>query len=158
MTRSSIPYAVAVFSFVFTLLVGFVVYSLVVGTRAPVYEVYSHPVPVANLENKRDKLIDKAIVHAGETLYIYRESCWTYYMPGKINRTLVGKEGPPIVLPVIPVGTDFPETCQGIVGMLPLPRELKPQRYTLIASIDFDTGWLTSVRVRWGNVTFEVVP
>ena len=158
MTRSSIPYVVAVFSFAFTLLVGFVVYSLVVGTRPPVYEVYSHPVPVVAPTNDRSKLIDKVRVKVGETLLIYRESCWSFYAPGKINRMLVGQDSTTLVLPVIPVGTAFPDGCQAITGTLPLPDTLKPQRYTLIASIDFDTGWLTSVRVRWGNVTFEVVP
>ena len=134
-----------------------VAYYLVIGVKAPVYEVYSHPVPVAAPVKNRKDIVDKPTAKAGESIYIYRESCWTKIVPGKIKRTLSVGGKAVFIFEVIPVG-NLTLGCQGIAGVLKLPAELPAGAYTLEASIEFAQNPFITTVVNWGNVAVEVVP
>ena len=138
-------------------LTAFAVYRLVTDAVPPVYEVYSHPVPVAAPVKNRKDIVDKPTAKAGESLYIYRESCWTKIVPGKIKRSLSVNGKTVFIFEVIPVG-NVALGCPGIAGVLKLPAELPPEVYTLNASIEFAPNPFMTTEVHWGNVAVEIVP
>ena len=144
-------------AFVLTLALGLAGYRAGLDSVPPVYEVYSHPTPVVAPVVSRKDLIDRPIAHAGEVLYIYRESCWTRVLPGKIKRSLMLDGKAVVIFEVIPVG-NVALGCQGITGMLRLPADLPPETYTLDASIEFEPNPLMTTVVRWGQVTIKVQP
>ena len=148
--------AVITFLAMMAVCAGFIIYYLVIDSRPPVYEVYSHAVPVKGPVKNRQDIISKAQARAGEEIFIYRESCWTRELVGKIKRSILLDGRAIFVFPVIPTPI-VPLGCQGIVGVAQLPPILQPGPYTLQASIDFEPNPLTTITVKWGDVAFEVV-
>ena len=128
----------------------------VIDARPPVTEVYSHPVPVAGPSTTRAGLADKSQARAGEEIYIYRESCWTRTMIGQIKRSLFMHDKAVFIFPAIPIG-NLALACQGITGVLPLPKTLPPGSYRLVASIEFEPNPFTQIVVPFNDVSFEVV-
>ena len=149
--------AVITFLAMLAICAGFIVYYLVIDSRPPVYEVYSHPAPVNGPVKHRQDIIEKRQVRAGDEIFIYRESCWTRQnVAGKIKRAIMLDNKVVLVFPVIPAVNGV-LGCQGITGVLQLPPILPPAPYTLQASIDFEPNPLTTITVKWGDVSFEVV-
>ena len=138
-------------------LFSLIVFWLVVDARVPVYEVYSHPVPVAGPSAKRSDIINKPTARQGESVYIYRESCWTRIMKGVIKRSLLQAGKAVFIFEVIPIG-NLKIGCQGIAGVLKLPEIIPVGNYTLVATMEFNPNPLTHIDVTWGDVTIEVVP